>query len=470
MDGFTQEALARMPLAQAVLTVWGWIGQERQLRKLFEKHRGRSYEKVITFETLVHLVCDALIEYQGSGRRSFERGRQRGELKASEQAAYKKLGRLPVQLSEGFLAECTERLGELFPAEALWGLPESLAAFRPVILDGKAIKHVTRRLKALRGVRQGAVGGRALVALNLTTGLSVAMSCHPDGDANDVRFTPTLLPEVRRRVGGVRLWVADRAFGYLEQLERFCQEEDHFLVRRRSQIRLKQDASRVCREGRTTNGRYVEAWGWVGNARNPQGLYVRQITLFRDDYEEVILLTDLLDAETYPASDLLAMYLERWGIERMFQEVTEVFGLKGLIGATPEATLFQFAFCMVLYNIIQVVRAYVAAEQDRPVATVSTEKLFGDVKRELIAWNVLIPPQQTVRCLPRHASAAAVRGDLVRLLQGQWRDAWIKSPRKKRPSARRHPIRKGRPGGHVSVHRLLRKQSSKSAKTVRSGQ
>jgi hypothetical protein len=470
MDGFTQEALARMPLAQAVLTVWGWIAEERQLEKLFEKYRGRSYEKVITFDVLVHLICDALIEYGGSGRRSFERGRQRGELRASEQAAYKKLGRLPVELSEGFLGECTERLGELFPAQAALPLPESLAAFEAVVLDGKAIKHVTKRLKPLRGVQEGAVGGRALVALNLRTGLSVAMSCHPDGDANDVRFTPRLLPEVRRRVGGPRLWVADRAFGYLEQLERFCEEEDHFLVRRRSQVRLNQDASRVCREGRTANGRYVEAWGWVGNARNPQGLYVRQITLSREDHEDVILLTDLLDAEAYPASDLLGMYLQRWGIERMFQQVTEVFGLKGLIGTTPEATLFQFAFCMVLYNIIQVVRAYVAGEQDRPVETISTEKLFGDVKRELIAWNVLLPPKQTVRCLPRHTSAVAVRGDLTRLLQGQWRDAWIKSPPKKRPSARRHPIRKGRPGGHVSVHRLLGKKPSKRAKTARGKQ
>jgi hypothetical protein len=467
MDGFAREVVARMPLAKAVLTVWGWIADEGHLQGLFERYRGRSYEKVISFEVLVRLVCDALIEYGGSGRRSFERGRKRGDLKTSEQSAYRKLGRLPIELSAGFLAECTVRLGEIFPNQARWQPPQSLSAFLPVVLDGKAVKHLAKRLKVLRGVREGALGGRALVALSLPTGLSVAMSGDPDGDANEVTFTSTLLPEVRGRVGGPRLWVADRAFGYLEQLEGFCEGQDHFLVRRRSQVRFHRDRSRACRKGCTASGRYTEAWGWVGNARHPRGLYVRQIALDRGEQEDVILVTDLLDAGSHPALDLLEMYLQRWGIERMFQQVTEVFGLKGLIGTSPEATLFQFAFCMVLYNIIQVVRAYIAAKQSRPARTISGEKLFGDIKRELIAWNVLIPPKATVRYIPRYASAAAIRSDLKRLLSSQWQDAWIKAPPKKPRSASSPVPRSGRPGGHVSVHRLLQKQKERARENAR---
>jgi IS4 transposase len=71
----------------------------------------------------------------------------------------------------------------------------------------------------------------------------------------------------------------------------------------------------------------------------------------------LILVTDLLDAEQYPAADLLAAYLARWGIERMFQQVTEVFALKRLIGGSPQAGVFQLAFCLLLYNMIHVLRA-----------------------------------------------------------------------------------------------------------------
>ena len=62
---------------------------------------------------------------------------------------------------------------------------------------------------------------------------------------------------------------------------------------------------------------------------------------------------------------------------------------------TPEATIFQFALCMLFYNMIQLVRAYVAMGQQRDPSGVSSEKLFADVQRELIAWHVVLTPEQT---------------------------------------------------------------------------
>ena len=46
----------------------------------------------------------------------------------------------------------------------------------------------------------------------------------------------------------------------------------------------------------------------------------------------------------------------------MFQQVTEVFGLEHLIGTRPEGVIFQFAMCLLLYNLIQVVRGAIAVE------------------------------------------------------------------------------------------------------------
>ncbi len=50
------------------------------------------------------------------------------------------------------------------------------------------------------------------------------------------------------------------------------------------------------------------------------------------------------------------MYLARWGSERVFQQITAVFHLNRLIATTPQGTLFQLAFCLLLYHLIQVVR------------------------------------------------------------------------------------------------------------------
>jgi hypothetical protein len=452
MDALARSVLQRLPLAEAVLSLWGWIAEEAFLQSLFHQHRGRSYERVLSFPVMVHLIADALLEQGGSAHRSFQRARQREQLPASIQAAYGKLRRLPIELSMAFLANCTDRLRATFPPEAVTAPPKSLDGCVVIVLDGKAIKRVAKRLQPLRGVAGGLLGGRALVALALDSGVALALHAHPDGDANDVRFLPRLLPQVRRRVPGPRLFVADRQFcGLVQMADLTDAADDHFLVRYHSGVGFHPDLAMPRRSGLDSAGRaYTEDEGWLGSPNHPQRRRVRRISLPRPGAEVVILITDLLDADRYPAADLLAVYLSRWGIERMFQKVTEVFGLSGLIGGTPQATIFQFCFCLVLYNLIQVVRGYVAAAERRSVETVSTEKLFEDVREELIAWNRVIEPATTVELFAQPPPMAELRRRLARLLSEVWTDRWVKAPGSKRPTAAKKSKRT-----HGSVYRIL---------------
>jgi hypothetical protein len=452
MDRPAADVLARMPLAEAVLLLWRWVAEEEHLQSVFERWRGRCYQKIISFALIVHLIADALLEYAGSGRRSFVRAKERQELEASVRAVYGKLGRMPIPLSMAFLAECTDRLRLLYPEQAQTQLPKCLAEFQVVVFDGKALKRVAKRLKVLRGIPGGLLGGRALVALDLARGLAVAFQGHPDGDANDVRFVADLLPEVRQRIPGPRLMMGDRGFCDLTNTPRFAEEGDHFLVRYHPKVPFYADTARPSREGTDGQGRaYIEQWGWLGSPKNCKRFYVRVITLQRPGEEDLILVTDLLDAACYPAEDLLELYRMRWGIERMFQQVTEVFGLQGLIGGRPEATVFQFAFCLVLYNLIQLVRAFVAAAARRERETISTENLFEDVRRELIAWNVMIEPEATVGYFDGSSTSTDVKKRLQALLHSVWTDRWIKVPPNKRK--RVEPVARART--HGSVHRIL---------------
>jgi hypothetical protein len=463
MDRPSKEVLARMPLAEAVLLLWRWITCEERMQGLWNRHRGRCYERVISFSLMVYLIADALLQYGGSGRRSFEKNIESGELQASVPAPYGKLGRLPIPLSQAFLGECTAALTEAFPAWAQWELPASLRRFGVVILDGKAIKRVAKRLKLLRGIPGGLLGGRALVAVEWSRGLAVAMHAHPDGDANDVRFVPELVPVVRKHVLGPRLWLGDRAFCDLEQPARFTAEPgDHFLVRYHRKVKFHRDPKRPQRKGRTADGQtYVEQWGWLGNPRDKRRRYVRMIRLVCPGAkEDLVLVTDLLDADAYPAEDLLWLYAERWGIEQMFQKVTEVFGLKGLIGGRPQGCIFQLAFCLLLYNMIQVVRGYIAQGQDREPEEISTEKLFDDVERQLIAWNVMFDPAVTIDYFQRLPDREALQSRLHALLGRTWSATWLKSP----PQARHGKTLRKRTRTHKSVYRILQAHGRRKSK------
>ena len=236
-------------------------------------------------------------------------------------------------------------------------------------------------------------------------------------------------------------------------LRRLRPDEDHFLVRYHPKTPFYPEAARPAQRGQDAQGRVWEQdWGWLGSEQAKQRRFVRRLTLYRPGEETIILLTDLLDAAQVPATDLFDLYLARWSIERVFQQITEVFHLQTLIGTTPQGTVFQFAFCVLLYNMVQVVRAYVATAQARPVPTISTELLFDDVHRQLVAFTELVPAAQGESLFPGLPTEEELRMQLTRLLATVWTTRWLKAPPKKRKApVPRTPIR----GNQTSVYRLV---------------
>lgn len=62
---------ARMPLADAVFRVWRFATDEPVLQSLYDRHRGRGYERALSFPMLVQLIADALLISGASGREAF---------------------------------------------------------------------------------------------------------------------------------------------------------------------------------------------------------------------------------------------------------------------------------------------------------------------------------------------------------------------------------------------------------------
>src|SRR5262249_57054453 len=91
----------------------------------------------------------------------------------------------------------------LFPAGLYRSaLPACLAGLAVVVLDGKKIKRAAKRLLAVRGRPGKVFGGKLLVAYLPADGLAVALAADPDGEANDIRLVPRLLPLARAAVAG----------------------------------------------------------------------------------------------------------------------------------------------------------------------------------------------------------------------------------------------------------------------------
>jgi len=456
MDGFELELLRRLPLVQATLHLMSYVLEPAALEQLFELHGGRGYERALSFSTLVYLLRDALLLHGGSGNASFDAAAEAGTLPVAKKNAYEKLGRLPTALSCALLREGTQRLLAVMPAE-VDPRPQSLREMERIAFDGKKIKHAAKRLKLLRGLPGKMLGGKLLVALHVRQNLALAMEADPDGEANDVPLVPQLVAQVRELGLGAVLWIGDRQFSSLHLPALLSQGQDHFLLRATRALPFTPDPQRPPQQGTDAQGRrWVQQWGWIGAASNPRRRYVRQIVLCRPaEKDDVILITDLLDAQRYPALDLLGAYLLRWGIENMFQQVTEVFALQRLIGSTPQAMVFQSALCFVLYNQVQVIRSYVAQGSGRAPADVSAEKLFASITGEMQSWERLGESSCAAAYFQPALPAPQLQEHLGALLQGLWHPRWCKSrPQGKRPHRPKAKVARGH-GGHSSVWRIL---------------
>jgi hypothetical protein len=455
-DVFSAAVLEKLPLADAVWRLLHLTLDDPWLDELWTRHRGRCYEQDLKFSTLAHLIAEALLEHGGSGHQAFERAQEGQMLPVSITSAYEKLGNLPLPVSQALLEDGTRRMQAVLPERlAVDPLPDCWADHELFGADGKAIKHVKRLLKPLRGLQAGILGARASVGLNLRTGLAVALVGHLDGEAGEGALTEDLLPKLAAAAGPGRpsVVVLDRLYSNLRFPQKVLKAGGHFLIRYCGNTTFVPDAARPAQETRDARGRrIVQEWGWLGKAPKTR-LYVRRITLHLGDGPSLSVVTDLLDPTAYPAEDMLSTYQKRWGIETVFHQITDVFSLRHLIGTKPKAVLFQLSFCLLLYNVLQVVRGHLAWHQGCAAEKISNEKLFYDVERQLVAVSELVEVEPLLGLLGVVPTAAELRERLRDGLRDAWSDRWWKAPSSGRGGHQKVKTRVL--GNHTSTYRVL---------------
>lgn len=457
---FAEEVLTRLPLAQATLELAAFVHQDSFLDELYQRHRGDCYEKTITFSHFLHLIQDALLNRNGSFSATLDRASEQGQLDATRIAYYGKLRRTPLGLSIAYLRETAAVLRPLCRPCGK-PLPASLDRFHIRIFDGKKLKKVAKRLQPTRGASGKLFGGKLLVSWDPRAELVDAMAADPDGEVNECRLVPALLEQFPD--GSEEqpwLFVGDRQFGDKKQPRRLKERGFHFLFRRNGKTHFHiepRQPEHAERKSKDASGREViQQWGWLGKGKDR--VYVRQITLRRAGEEDIMVVTDLLDAEVYPGEDLLELYRRRWGIEQVFGQITEVFGLARFIGSSPEATVFQASYCLVLYNLIGIVKGYVAQSGNCTKEEVSSQKLFESIHEQLVSLYTLVDLEQIEERMQRYDRAEMMQARLSELLSGCWRERYRKAKEKK-PRAKRQRARSN--GAHTSVFRLQQKAAHK---------
>jgi hypothetical protein len=452
---FNIDVCKRLPLANASLRLLDFALDEQMLGTVFARHRGTSFEREISFPICVRLIADSLVGHHGSAHRTFQAAIDAGSLEVSVQAIYGKLRRLPIELSLGTFDAASVRLRSIgsFVDNPL---PASLRDLWVLGFDGKKLKYVAHQLKPLRRLKGNIFGGKLLVVQDLATKQAVAVEAHADGEASDVPLVPGAVVRVRALAQPrQRLWVGDRGFCDFASLELLSAQDDHFVIRHNAACKFTVDDRVPLRTGEDDEKRaYREEWGWLGKNR----VRVRKITVTRATGDPFTIITSLLDAERYPANDLLLLYRQRWGLETMFQQVVQTFNLRNLISATPQATVLQAVLSLLLYNITLTVRDIVASQAEQKSQDVSLFLLFDELVAQLTSWLHMMEPADTLEVLRTVpiAGVQELRAYLCQILANVWKKRWKKAPKRKRSSKRKDWAYLC--GGHSSVYKILRNE------------
>jgi hypothetical protein len=454
-DDLNAEVARRLPLAESTLRLLDYAMDETFVAGVFERHRGRCFERELRFPVFVSLMSDAILGHQGSAHQTFQLAQHEGNLPTTVRAVYDRLATIPCQLSVGFFNETAARLDAVGVC-ARDSLPASLKDYRPLAFDGKKLKYVLKRLQPLRGLKGNVYGGKLLVVQDMATGRAMAVEATPDGEAADNPLVPGAVARARSMPGSrPRLWVADRAFGDFKTLHLLSEGDDDYVIRHSQRGKFYSDPTIPVRTGVDDVGReYSERWGWLGAPTDKRRIRVRMIEVVRTNDSPLMLVTSLLDADRHPAVDLLILYRRRWGIEVMFQRVVQTFDLRHLIGGTSEATVFQAIFCLLLYNVTLIVRDTIAEGAKRSPESVSSHLLHEDIVGQLTGWMMVIGAAATVDFLKARTfqNVEQFRRYLNETLGHVWTDRWAKAKTTKRPP--RKVPRAYLRGGHSSSHRI----------------
>ncbi len=107
----------------------------------------------------------------------------------------------------------------------------------------------------------------------------------------------------------------------------------------------------------------------------PETLLLRQIKVTVNEpgfgVSSFYIITTLLDAEEYPASELADLYFQRWDVELFFRDIKTTMGMDILRCKSPDMVRKEILMHLIVYNCIRCLMAEAAAGRDVRVRRIS---------------------------------------------------------------------------------------------------
>jgi hypothetical protein len=451
-EAMFQRFMEKAPVTVMVRSTLERVLSPVALDTIFAHAAVRQVESELLFSSVVELLALVVWRQRDSINQAYKHAKE--DFEVSVKSVYNKLNGTETQVCRALVRETAAPLEEIVAALGPRRKAQ-LPGYRTRIIDGNHLTSTDHRLKPLRTTRSGPLPGQALAVLDPDRMLIVDLFPCEDGEAQERRILPEVIPSARER----DLWIADRNFCTTGFLFGLARQGACFLIRQHASTLSWENQTAPQKIGRCETGMIYEQKLCL-QAGDGQ-LWVRRITIrldqpTRSGETEIHLLTNLprKHANAYRVAEL---YLKRWTIENAFQEIEQALRSEINTLGYPGAALLGFAIAVLTYNVLSVAKWAIEVEHHESIQReqLSGYYLAGAVSADYGGMMIAIPEEEwtdrfgslTSKQFTAHLRTCAQQ---VRL------DTFRKNVRgPKRPKPKRSS---GAIDHHVSTARLIAEQ------------
>jgi hypothetical protein len=198
---FTEKA----PVTVMVRSLLERVLSRESIDAIFANSAIRQVEGELLFSSVVELLTMVVWRQRDSINQAYKHAQE--DFEVSIRSVYNKLNGTETQVCRALVHQTATPLEEIVAALGPRRKPQ-LPGYQTRIIDGNHLTSTDHRLKVLRTTRSGPLPGQALVVLDPDRMLMVDLFPCEDGQAQERRILPEVIPTVQER----DLWIADRNF------------------------------------------------------------------------------------------------------------------------------------------------------------------------------------------------------------------------------------------------------------------
>jgi hypothetical protein len=443
-DRFVEQS----PLSVMFRGVLEYAVPAHALDDLFERTAQKQYTRELLFSSTVDLLGVVVCGMQPNVKAAYVAKRQ--QIPVTLKCLYEKLQHIEPTLSAELVRFTAQRCAPLI-RQLRGQRQEWLPGYRVKIVDGEHLAATQHRLQETRESSAAPLPGFGLVLLEPDLMLATDVLLCEDGHAQE----RSLFGELLKCYAENDLCIADRNFCTKEFLAGLHDRHAFFTIRHHANLTLDYQGSwseEVETERGWVSERPVQVALENGDALSLRCIRVRLKKATRDGDWEIRIVTNLPVAAA-SAVKVSELYLKRWTLEGLFQELEGCLGCEVDTLCYPKAALFAYCVAILSYNLLSVPKAALRAlyGEEKVEKEVSTYYLVLQISTVYAGMMIAIPSGEWK--VFQNASSK----DVVKLLRELARKIDLlsikKSPRapKKPPSKRAHSKKKP----HVSSARIL---------------